>query len=144
MVAGSVSNPLLNAFFAKASNNQIPTSQECYIGFSTTTPTASGNNIANFTEPAASTGYERELVGIYGNEPVQAMDSAANGVIKNGSHMIKCFRAKTALGPFTHVGLFAAATGGTPIMVGQLTEPVNVAVGALMLFDKNGLQVSLG
>lgn len=144
MVAGSVSNPLLNAFFAKASNSQIPTSQQCYIGFSTTTPTASGNDIANFTEPAAATGYERELVGIVNNTPTQMMDSAANGVIKNGSKMIKCFRAKSALGPFTHVGLFSAATGGTPIMVGELTEPVSVAVGALMLFDKNGLKVSLG
>ena len=143
MMAGSVSNPLLNAFFAKASNTQIPTSQQCYIGFSTTTPTANGDNVGNFTEPAASTGYERCLVGIVNNVPMQLMDSAAGGVIKNGSHRIYAFRAKSEIGPFTHMGLFSAKTGGTPILSEPLTTPVTCAAGAVMLFDPSGLKISL-
>ena len=148
MLATSVSNSLLNSFFARGeTNNAIPTSGQCYLGMSTTTPTISSNGtIGNFTEPAASTGYKRSRLGIKGNTATYIMDAAANGEIKNGTNFI-FFDEATAggegFGTLTHFGLFSSESGGSPILVGALTTPVTVAAGNVLIFRPDNLKVSM-
>lgn len=142
MLAQNISNSLLNSFFAKKINTDIATSRACWLGFSTTEPTV-GDTITGFSEPDESTGYERCLLGDYQQADTQLMDAASGGTIKNGKNKIYAFIAKAEIGPFKYMGLFPSKEGGTPIMVGALTSEVSVPVNSVMLFDLNGLQVSM-
>lgn len=148
MLATTVSNALLNSFFARGDQSSvIATSNACYIGMSSTTPSISSNgSIGNFTEPAASTGYKRVRLGIRGTPATYVMDAAANGEIKNGTNFIFFNEATVGGGGFgtlTHFGLFSAETGGSPILVGALTNSVTVAEGNVLIFRPDNLKVSM-
>ncbi len=147
MVKVSIRNALLDAFFARGDAiTAIPTSGSCYIGMSTTTPTESGDTITNFTEPAASTGYKRVRLAIRGNTVTYIMSAAAEGEIKNGTNFIFFNEATAGAGGFgtlTHFGLFSAETGGTPVLVGALTNPVTVAEEQVLIFRPGNLKVSM-
>ena len=54
MITQNTANSILNAFFGRSQYASLAST--CYIGLSTTTPDASGNN---FTEPASETGYSK-------------------------------------------------------------------------------------
>lgn len=156
MLTASVSNYLLNMFFARGeTNSTISLSQACYIGMCTdaATPEVDKNpesptygSIINFKEPDPSTGYRRSRLGIHGNTATYIMDEAQEGMIKNGENFI-FFDEATAggagFGTLTHLGLFSVETGGKPVLVGALTTPVTVAAGNVLIFRPDNLKVSM-
>lgn len=144
----NVSNALLNAFFARGGrNSDIPTTAKCWLGVSTTTPVQNADGaIGNFTEPAAATGYARVRLGIRGNAPTYKMSAAANSEIKNGSeeiHFNQALESGAGFGTVTHFGLFAAQSGGAPVVAGALTEPVTVPAGNILLARVDQLKMSM-
>lgn len=148
MLNYTIGNSFLNALFARGdtmSGNALST--QCYIGVSTTTPTQNALGvITNFTEPAASTGYKRARLGIRGNEATYVMDAAAGNEIKNGTNFIFFDEAVTGGGGFgtvTWFGLFSTATGGAPLLAGELAAPVTVAENHVLLFRSEDLKVTL-
>ena len=148
MININVSNALLNAFFARGgSNSDIPTSAECWLGVSTTTPVQnSDGTIGNFTEPAAATGYARARLGVRGNAATYKMDAAANSEIKNGSeeiHFNQALAGGVGFGTVTHFGLFTAQSGGTLVVAGALTEAVTVPAGNVLLVRVDQLKMSM-
>ena len=148
MIAYATSNAILDAFFARGSSNPaIPTASQCWIGMSTTVPTMSGSGtITNFTEPASSTGYRRSRLGINENQATYIMDEAANGSITNGTNFIFFDEATAGQGGFgtvTWFGLFSAENGGSPVLAGELTTPVTVNEGQVLIFRPNNLTVSM-
>ena len=148
MIAYTTSNTILNAFFARGANNPaIPTSGACYIGMSTTVPTVSSSGtITNFTEPASGTGYRRARLGIQNNQATWLMDAAKDGSITNGSNFIFFDEATVGQGGFGELkwfGLFSAQTEGSPILAGELTSPVTVPAGNVLIFRPNNLTVSM-
>lgn len=147
MITEAIRNSILNAFFAKGSNTAIPTAGTCYIGLSTTTPAVGTDGvISNFTEPAATTGYKRVLLGISNQPATLVMDSADDGQIKNGTNFI-FFDEATAggggYGTITYFGLFAASAGGAPVMAGALTTATAVAEGHVLIFRPDDLKVTM-
>ena len=86
MITNATANSILNAFFGRT--NQISLASTCYIGLSTTTPDANGNN---FTEPASETGYSKVLIGNYNQSNTMLMDAASEGTISNSSNIIFIF-----------------------------------------------------
>ena len=148
MIAYATSNAILDAFFARGSSNPaIPTASQCWIGMSTTVPTMSGSGtITNFTEPASSTGYRRSRLGINENQATYIMDEATNGSITNGTNFIFFDEATAGQGGFgtvTWFGLFSAENGGSPVLAGELTTPVTVNEGQVLIFRPNNLTVSM-
>ena len=148
MIAYTTSNTILNAFFARGANNPaIPTSAACYIGMSTTVPTVNDSGIiTNFTEPASVTGYRRARLGLYNNESTWLMDAAKKGSITNGSNFIFFDEATVGQGGFGELkwfGLFSAQTEGSPILAGELTSPVTVPAGNVLIFRPKNLTVSM-
>lgn len=148
MLITSVSNALLNAFFARGNEiSEIPTSGTCYLGVSTTTPVMNADGtIGNFTEPAAATGYARVRLGINNNAPTYKMSAAANGEIKNGSeeiHFNQAVADGAGFGTVTHFGLFVSASGGRPVVAGALTEPVTVPAGNVLMARMDQLKMSM-
>lgn len=148
MIDTSVGNAFLNDLFGRGGKTYpLPTASECWIGVSTTTPSIGGSGtITGFTEPAASTGYARTLLGKYNQSGTYVMSAAANSSITNGQNFIFFDEAKTGGGGFgtvTYFGLFSAKTGGTPILAGQLTTSVTVAEGNVLIFRPNNLTVSM-
>ena len=148
MITYSIANTLLNEFFARGDRNSlIPTSTACYIGMSTTVPTVNDSGvITNFTEPASVTGYSRARLGLYGNEATRLMDAAKKGSITNGSNFIFFDEATVGQGGFGELkwfGLFSAQTEGSPILAGELTTPVTVPAGNVLIFRPKNLTVSM-
>ena len=148
MIIYSIANALLDEFFARGSKNSlIPTSTACYLGMSTTKPTVNDSGvITNFTEPASVTGYRRARLGLYGNEATWLMDAASKGSITNGTNFIFFDEATVGKGGFGELkwfGLFSAQTEGSPILAGELTTPVTVPAGNVLIFRPNNLTVSM-
>lgn len=148
MITYSIANTLLNEFFARGDKNSlIPTSTACYIGMSTTVPTVNDSGvITNFTEPASVTGYRRARLGLYNNENTWLMDAAKKGSITNGSNFIFFDEATVGQGGFGELkwfGLFATQDEGSPILAGELTTPVTVPDGNVLIFRPNNLTVSM-
>lgn len=148
MIIYSIANTLLNEFFARGDRNSlIPTSAACYIGMSTTVPTVNDSGIiTNFTEPASVTGYRRARLGLYNNENTWLMDAAKKGSITNGSNFIFFDEAIVGQGGFGELkwfGLFSAQTEGSPILAGELTSPVTVPAGNVLIFRPKNLTVSM-
>lgn len=148
MIQTSIGNAFLNALFARGSSSYpLPTSSQCWIGVSTTTPSlGSDGNITNFTEPASSTGYSRSRLGLNGVVSSYIMDAAENSSITNGTNFIFFDEATTGGGGFgavTYFGLFSAKTGGTPILAGELTNSVTVNEGNVLIFRPNNFTISM-
>lgn len=149
MLNYTIGNAFLNSLFARgstAANNAL--SSNCYIGMSTTEPTLNDETgvIGNFTEPAASTGYARTRLGINGNQATYVMDAAAKNEITNGTNFIFFDEAVSGGGGFGTVkwfGLFSAKTGGAPLVAGELTTPVTVEEGHVLLFRPEDLKVTM-
>ena len=148
MIIYSIANTLLDEFFARGEKTSlIPTSTACYIGMSTTVPTVNDSGIiTNFTEPASTTGYRRSRLGLYNNENTWLMDAAKKGSITNGSNFIFFDEATVGQGGFGELkwfGLFSAQTEGSPILAGELTTPVTVPAGNVLIFRPKNLTVSM-
>lgn len=157
MIIYSISNSLLDKFFARGSADAgIPTSYECWLGMSTTVPKVddtSGSQtygkIINFTEPAPSTGYRRSRLGIRGNESTYIMDEAKKGTITNGENFIFFDEAKVGAGGFGELkwfGLFSKSSespNAELVLAGELTSPVTVPAGNVLIFRPKNLTVTM-
>lgn len=151
MIIYTVSNAFLNKLFARGSSDPtIPTASQCWIGMSTSVPVMGSDGvITNFTEPAPSTGYRRSRLGIQGNEVTYIMDAAKDGSITNGKNFIFFDEATPGGGGFGELkwfGLFSGSdpsTNKNPVLAGELTTPVPVPAGNVLIFRPNNLTVSM-
>ena len=151
MIIYTVSNAFLNKLFARGSSDPtIPTASQCWIGMSTSVPVMGSDGvITNFTEPAPSTGYRRSRLGIQGNEVTYIMDAAKDGSITNGKNFIFFDEATPGGGGFGELKWFGLFSGGdpstnkNPVLAGELTTPVPVPAGNVLIFRPNNLTVSM-
>lgn len=140
MVSTNVRNNILNALygrFGSGGTSLIPTSNSCYLGFSTAAPTISAaGECTAFPEPEASTGYKRLKAD---------MDAAANGSIANGSVNLTWDAPNEGqqFGKATHIGLFSAQTGGMPIAVFALASEVTLGLKNTLILYKGDLTTTL-
>lgn len=124
-------------------SNTAPLNQ-AYIGLSTTTPSTDGTN---FTEPSASAGYSRAFICTYNagagwNNKMTT--TASGGVGTSTSNDIIFFPEATASwGTVTHFGLFASATATTPVIFGELTNPVTIQANYVPLFRTGQLIITI-
>lgn len=138
MITYSTANAILNAFFGRS--NTVTLAPTCYIGLSTTTPTAAGDN---FTEPLEASGYSKVLIGNNGQSSTLLMDPASNGSISNTNNIIFFPEATATWGTITHFGIFTSKTATVPIMWGALSTPITVPSGYIPIFRAGALTVSL-
>ncbi|MGI6594987.1 MAG: phage tail fiber protein [Christensenellales bacterium] len=138
MITQQTANAILNAFFGRAQYAMLAST--CYIGLSTTLPDASGNN---FTEPDATTGYSKVMIGNYNQSSTMLMSPATAGTISNTENIIFFPEATSAWGTITHFGIFTSKTSTVPIMWGALTTSISVPSGYIPIFRAGALNVSL-
>ena len=138
MITNATANSILNAFFGRT--NQISLAPTCYIGLSTTTPTATGDN---FTEPLEANGFSKFLIGNNSQSNTLLMDAASGGSISNTNNIIFFPEATASWGTITHFGIFTSKTSSIPIMWGALTTPITVPSGYIPIFRAGALTVSL-
>lgn len=140
MVSTNVRNNILNALygrFGSGGTSLIPTSNSCYLGFSTAAPTINPEGECTaFPEPASSTGYKRLKAD---------MDAAASGSITNGTVNLTWDAPNEGqqFGKATHIGLFSAQTGGTPIAVFALAAEVTLGLKNTLILYKGDLTTTL-
>ena len=138
MITNATANSILNAFFGRT--NQISLASTCYIGLSTTTPTATGDN---FTEPSEANGYAKVLIGNYNQSNTMLMEAASGGSISNTNSIIFFPEALASWGTITHFGIFTSKSSSTPIMWGALSSSITVPSGYIPIFRAGALTVSL-
>lgn len=129
------STSVLNGLIGKSSG---PLSS-CYIALSSTAPNADGTN---FTEPPASTGYARAVVGLTSQSATQVMSSPSNGTTVN-DRIIFFPEATQSWGTLTHFGLYSAQNSGTLILYGALSSPITVASSYVPLFRAGNFSLTL-
>lgn len=140
MVSTNVRNNILNALygrFGSGGTSIIPTSNSCYLGFSTAAPTINPEGeCTTFPEPASSTGYKRLKAD---------MDAAASGSITNGTVNLTWDAPNEGqqFGKATHIGLFSAQTGGLPIAVFALASEVTLGLKNTLILYKGDLTTTL-
>ncbi len=128
------SNSILDWAFGKGTLSAI---SNVYIGLSTNDPVADGGT---FTELSGN-GYARVLINIYNSAYPGLINSASARRILNG-RQINWTKATGDWPEAKGVGLFTAATGGSPYFYGTLEEPVTCPAGAVFLFDPETMKVS--
>ena len=135
-ITTNTANAVINHLVGRT--NSINVAGTVYLALSTTTPTAAGGNV---TEPVGN-GYSRKLLGNYNQSYTQLMGAAASGQSEN-SEEIHFNKATGSWGTITHVCLYTAATGGTLLAYGALTESKAVTEGDVMVIDAGDLAVLL-
>ena len=135
-ITKSTANAVVNHLVGRSQNVSIAST--VYLALSTSTPTADGTNV---TEPSGN-GYVRKLLGNYNQSYTQLMSQAANGKSENSAE-IHFNKATGSWGTITHVCLYSAATGGTLLAYGALTESVAVTEGDVFVIDAGDLEVIL-
>ena len=107
----------------------LPT--EYYIGLSTSTPNAEGNNVS---EPSGDAGYARVKL--------TDMSEPSNGVVTNNS-AINFNESSQSWGTVTYFVIYDAASGGHLLMYGELTTPRSVETATIMTIKQNYLNLSV-
>ncbi len=108
-----------------------------YLGFSTATPTGyDAGQITAFAEPASGTGYQRIAC---------VMAAASNGEKKNSTANLvwPAPNEGQSFGQATHIGIFSAKTGGTPIGAIPLSEAVTLGLKNTLIIYKNKFTASM-
>ncbi len=111
----------------------------CYIGLSTTTPSADGSG---FTEPSTEDGYARVLIGEYTSSASWAMDTPSGGETSNTA-LIVFPEPLNAWGTVTHFGLFDSPIGGNLVAFYALTAPVDIPTDFIPTFKPGQLTINL-
>ena len=127
---------ILNGLIGKISSGPL---SNCYMALSSTAPSPDGTN---FTEPSSASGYARAIVGLYSQTATQTMTSPTEGVTQN-KDIIFFPEATVAWGTLTHFGLYSSPTGGSLILYGELTTPINVALNYVPLFRVGNFSLNL-
>ena len=110
-----------------------------YLGLSTTAPSRDGTG---YTEPPASNGYKRTLLGIQGQGSTHKMGNATAGGIKNAD-TIYFPEATGSWGACTHYLIFDSGTGGNLLAYGTLTDDINPVNGTVPLIRIEELQMTI-
>lgn len=117
MLTYTCANAILNNLITKSTSYPYTS---LYVGLSTTTPSRDGTG---YTEPSGN-GYERVILGVHNQSYTQKMGTPNLGSVTN-SEEIHFKSATGAWGTCTHFLLFNAATGGTLLAYGQLTDEIS-------------------
>lgn len=136
MMTYILANRILEAMCGR---NTIFSSCGIYLGLSTTAPSRDGTG---FTEPPASNGYKRTLLGMGGQSSSQKMAAATAGGIKNAD-TIYFPEATGSWGTCTHYLLFDQETEGNLLAYGTLTEAISPVNGTVPLIRIEELQMTL-
>lgn len=105
-----------------------------YIGLSQTTPTENGGN---FTEPSASSGYERSYLSSTDR------DLSISAQISNKKIIFFNESIGAGYGTVTHFGLFKTASITTPFFTGPLAAPLTIAEGYIPIFRAHKFVIAL-
>jgi hypothetical protein len=117
--------------FGTKRDTDPPIPSAYYIGLSTKTPTAAGENVG---EPSAG-GYARQTLSDILNTP-------SDGVITNKSD-ITFAKSTASWGTVTHFVIYDAPTGGNLLMYGALSPTRMVEEGTIMTIPAGSLKLSL-
>lgn len=132
-------NKVLDEVTGRSSTMDLGT---IYLGLSTTQPSESGTSVTNITEPSASAGYVRALLGSSSQSLTLMFPAAANGTVTNDKQ-IKFDMATGSWGTCTYAVLFNAATGGNVIGWSALTSSITVAANEVAVVPVGGVTITL-
>ena len=110
-----------------------------FLGLSTTAPSRDGTG---YTEPPASNGYKRTLIGAYGQGSTYKMGTPSAGGIKN-TDTIYFPEATGSWGTCTHYLLFDSSTEGNLLAYGPLTDAITPVNGTVPLIRIEELQMTI-
>lgn len=95
-----------------------------------------------FTEPDATTGYARTLLGNYQSQDSKCMGEPVQGNIKNNK-IIYLPEAISDWGTITHFGLFSSASASEPFFTGELKNPIEITTGYVPIFRVGTLSITI-
>ena len=121
----------LNKLLGKENSNA------CYIALSTTEPNIQGSNV---NEPKGNNYARASTKDCMGN--VALTSDFSTSEISN-IREIHFQEATGSWGTLTHFAIYNSATGGTPLYVGALTEPITPTANTVPLIKVGQLKITL-
>lgn len=118
MITTTFSNYILNKLFAQSASEPSWPNNSCYLGLSTTEPTATGGN---FTEPQKTIGETSDPSG-YKRVDIKSFMSTATGQSITNHTEIHFLEAQSYWGVAKYFGVFTSASANTPIFWGAINE----------------------
>ena len=95
-----------------------------------------------FTEPDATTGYNRTLLGNYQSADSKCMGEPVQGN-KKKKKIIYLPEAVADWGTVTHFGLFSSASASEPFFTGELKNPIEITTGYVPIFRVGTLSITI-
>lgn len=144
MLSYYAANKILNAVTGKGSSSTpygyVIIANRAYLALSSTEPNASGGGV---TEPSASVGYQRKLIGnaqagTYGSLLADPVD----GTITNNQE-IHFNEATGAWGTQSYVCIYDAETGGNLIAWGTLSTSISPTANTVPVIKTGGFVISV-
>lgn len=136
MLTYNGANSLLNMLCGRSQSYGY---SNVYVGLSTTAPDRGGSG---YSEPAASTGYARVLLGNYNQSSTQKMGAANLGTSTN-TDIVYFPEATASWGTCTHFLIFSAATDGVLVAYGQLTDEISPVSGTVPIIRVGDLTMAI-
>lgn len=112
---------------------QVNLCNNCYIGLLD----------ANGTEPNASTGYTRVVLGLQAQAETQCMGAPSNGVITNTKPITFPVAETNWDVTVTQFGLYSSLSASDPVFTGTLTASVLVLKDYIATFTAGSLTISI-
>lgn len=148
--ASTIRNVVLNSITGRTNGGSISNNNGyAYLALSSTTPSYTDTGeITGITEPTGQ-GYARKLIGHNTEPSTLLMTAAASGRVQNADeiHFDQATEASnggTGWGnPMTHYAIYTSKTGGSPVLAGELTTPITVGAGYVVIIKKGELVISM-
>ena len=148
--ATSLRNELINRITGRTTGNISALNGSAYLALSSTEPSYnSSGDITGITEPSTAQGYKRKLIGHSTESSTLLMNVASNGSATNSAE-IHFDQAKeeadggTGWGdPIKYFAIYTAATGGTPILAGELSTEISVSAGYVVIIKAGELKIEM-
>ena len=143
MISKTTLTAFLNAIIGKS---YVDYHDSIYMALSTTDPTVDGSGIS---EPSGN-GYARKRIttGFGLNSTSHAFgtvsyDDLTDTVSVSNTYEIQFPKATGSWGTITHFALYSAATGGTMVAYGTLTNPISPVTDSVAIIEVGNAVLSI-
>ena len=149
--ASSVRNALMNALVGRVNSVSLSIfNGYSYLALSNTQPAyTSSGDITGITEPPAAQGYKRKLIGHNSEASTLMFSAASNGKVTNTQEIHFDQATPSASGgtgwgnPIKYFAIYNSATGGSPIIAGELSEEVTIDAGYILVLKAGSVVLQM-
>jgi len=132
---------VMNLVFRQIATSGVTNASNWYVAMFYNVPSLDGTTAPNEVAIGTTTGYARLAISRSTTSP--ALSAPSNGTVSNINALQFAPAATAYNSPIQSIGIFSAATGGTLLMVSELTTYKTIEQGDYGFFNAGGIQFTM-